>query len=141
MGLPPVLHGAALHQSSDGRGQVRGHIVAVFLRQSRVSRDVEETDRRQALEAAVDARRLHHRLEALDDVGGPGARLMHAIHSDDGLLCERRAPVGELGVGDLVRALARGDGRRDHLGVPPRRLLLGDPAGAVAVDPEQSFDR
>ena len=65
---------------------------------------------------------------------------MGVVHGEDGLLGQRGDPVGEFGVADLLRALACGDGWLDHLGVPPGGLRLGDPAGAVALDAEQTLD-
>ena len=85
-GLAAVLHGAALHQPRDRRGQVGGRVVAALLGQPRVAGDVEEADRRESLEAAVDARLRHQHLEAFDDVGGPGSRLLRVVHGEDGLL-------------------------------------------------------
>jgi len=83
----------------------------------------------------------HHHLEPFDDVGGPGAGLLRVIHGQDGLLRQRGDPVGEVGVRDLLRALARHHGWLDHLGVPPGPLLFSDPAGAVALHTDQTLDR
>ena len=139
-GLAAVLHGAALHQPRDGRRHVGGRIIASLLGQPRVAGDVEETDRRQSLEAAVDAEPLHHHLEPIDDVGGPRTRLLRVIHGEEGLLPKWRDPVGEVGVPDLLRALARRHRRLDHLGRPPRSLLFGDPPRALSLDTEETLD-
>jgi hypothetical protein len=59
-------------------------------------------------------------------------------------LCSASGEIrgGQLRVPDLPLA-GRIAGERgfDHLGEPPRRLLLGDPPDAVAVDAEQALDR
>ena len=55
-GLAAVPHGVALHQPRDRRGQVGGRVVAAFLGQPRVAGEVEEADRREPFEAAVDPR-------------------------------------------------------------------------------------
>src|SRR5439155_18803952 len=98
-------------------------------------------DRGQSLEATVEPAVLHQRLEAVDDVGGPGARLLHVIHGDHGLFREWSASIGEFDVRDPLAALARRYRWLDHLGVPPGALLFGHPTGAVAVDAEQPLDR
>ena len=136
-----VLHGAALHQPRNRRRQISGRIVAAFLGEPRVSADIEEADRRLALEAAVDPSLRHHHLEAFDDVGDPGASLLRVVHGQEGLLRKRGDPVGEVGVRDLLRALARHHGWLDHLGVPPGPFLFGDPRGAVALHTEETLDR
>ena len=136
-----MLHGAALHQPRNRRRQIGGRNIAAFLGEPRVSADIEEADRRLALEAAVDPSLRHHHLEAFDDVGGPGASLLRVVHGQEGLLRKRCDPVGEVGVRDLLRTLARRHGGLDHLGVPPCTLLFGDPPRAVALDTEQTLDR
>ena len=136
-----MLHGAALHQPRNRRRQIGGRNIAAFLGEPRVSADIEEADRRLALEAAVDPSLRHHHLEAFDDVGDPGPSLLRVVHGQEGLLRKRGDPVGEVGVRDLLRAVARRHGGLDHLGVPPCTLLLGDPPGPVALDTEQSLDR
>ena len=83
---------------------------------------------------------IHHHLERLDDVRGPGARLLRVIHGQEGLFRERRDPVGEFGVPDVLRTFALRQGGTEHLGLPPCRFLLGDPADAVALDAEQPLD-
>ena len=88
-GFAAVLQGVAPHQPRDRRGDVGGRVVAVFLGQPRVAADVEEADRREPFEAAVDPRRLHHHLERVDDVRRPGARLLRVVHGQDALLRER----------------------------------------------------
>ena len=80
----------------------------------------------------------HHHLEPVDDVGGPVARLMRVVHRE-----ERVDPSSgairsvRSGFPTASGPLPAADRRLDHLGVPPRGLLLGDPAGAVALDAEE----
>jgi hypothetical protein len=88
----------------------------------------------------VDPRVRHHHLEGLDEVRGPGPRLLRVVQREDGLLRERRASTGELGGGQVVRIPARRDGRLHDLGIPPRALRLGDAACAVAVRPQELLD-
>lgn len=82
----------------------------------------------------------HHQLEGLDEVRGPRPRLLGVVQTEDRLLRERGASIGELGGGHAGWITARRDGRFHHLGVPPRPLGFGDPAGAVAVRPHQLLD-
>ena len=89
----------------------------------------------------MDAGLRHQHLEGLDDVGGPGPRLMRVVHREDGLLGKGGDPIGELGVPDPLRTLAGGLESLDHLGGPPGGLLFGDPARALALDAEQALDR
>jgi len=68
------------------------------------------------------------------------ARLLGVVHGEHGSLGQGGDPVGEVGVPDLLRALARSRRGLDHLGVPPGGLRIGDPTGAVALDAEQALD-
>ncbi|MGO9180140.1 MAG: hypothetical protein ACLQHS_12925 [Candidatus Limnocylindrales bacterium] len=113
---------------------------SALLSEARVAGDIEKADRRRSLEAAVEPRLRQQHLEAFDQVGGPGARLLGVVHGQDSLFREWGTPIGELRVGHLLRAMARGHSRRDHLGVPPGGLRFGDPTGAVAVNAEQPLD-
>jgi hypothetical protein len=65
---------------------------------------------------------------------------MSVVHGEEGLIGERGDPIGEVGVPDSLRALARSSGLLDHLGVPPGGFLFGHPTGALPLDAEQALD-
>ncbi len=88
----------------------------------------------------MDPRFRHQHLEPFDDVGGPGSRLIGVVHGQDGLLHDWGDPIGEIGVRDGLRALARSSSLLDHLGVPPGGFRVGDPAAAVTLDTKDTLD-
>ena len=135
-----VLDRCPLHEPTELLGEVSRRLVAPLLGQPRVAGDVQEAHRRWMLEAAVQAGRGQLHLQAFDDGGGPGLRLLEVVHPEDGLLGEDAHPIGEVGPEDLVGPLACRDGRHDDLGSPPCRLRFGHAAQAIALDPEQSLD-
>ena len=141
--FPPWRDRDSLDESRDPGGEIGRLLVAAFLGQPAVARDVEEADRRRTLERRVQTGPDQDALEPFEDVAHPGVGLLameereHRVVGDGSCVCrESLGPRPDLGGRD-----AGSEQRLEDLGPPPVRLGLGHASHAVAGHTQAPFDR
>src|SRR5918996_1316221 len=104
--------------------------------------DVEKRDRRGMAHPTVQTGPLQRVLDVLDEALAPCVLLLPVVDGQEGLLDQGNHPGPQVGL--PLQHLALGHASLEegllHLGLPPVRLGLGDPAQAVPAEPEPPLD-